>query len=69
MKNGINLLEKLQKERVKIYGENDIIHWAYSVLEKNKPDSPIQRLRTSPTERNTNNFNLDELEFDNIFHI
>ena len=66
----IDLQEKLIQERKKEVKADDIIGWAYSVLNDDPNKSTIlQRLSKSPIERNINNFHIDKLDTDAIFHI
>lgn len=66
----IDIQNKLIKERKKVVNSEDIIGWAYSVLNDQTEETNIlQRLSKSPIDREINNFNIDEVDTDAIFHI
>ena len=66
----INVQEQLIKERKKTVNSNEIIGWADSVLnDQTEKASVLQRLSKSPLEREINNFNIDHVVTENIFHI
>lgn len=66
----IDIQNKLIKERKKVVNSEDIIGWAYSVLnDQTEETSILQRLSKSPIDRDINNFNIDEVDTDAIFHI
>ena len=66
----INVQEQLIKERKKTVNSNEIIGWAYSVLnDQTEKASVLQRLSKSPLEREINNFDIDHVATENIFHI
>lgn len=67
----IDLHEKLRRERTKEVESHDIIGWAYSVLnaQEQQEQHILKRLSKSPLERDINNFNIDVVDRDAIFHI
>lgn len=66
----IDIQNRLIKERKKVVNSEDIIGWAYSVLNDQSEETTIlQRLSKSPIEREINNFNIDKVDTDAIFHI
>ena len=66
----INVQEQLIKERKKTVNSNEIIGWAYSVLnDQTEKASVLHRLSKSPLEREINNFDIDHVVTENIFHI
>ncbi len=67
----IDLHEKLKRERKKDVNSNDIIGWAYSVLnaQNEREENILKRLSKSPLERDINNFDIDVVDKDSIFHI
>lgn len=66
----IDIQNRLIKERKKVVNSEDIIGWAYSVLNDRSEESTIlQRLSKSPIDREINNFDIDKVDTDAIFHI
>ena len=67
----INIHNKLIRERNKSISEQDIVGWVYSVLEKTESEKPsvLERLQQSPIQRSINNFNIDSVETNAVFHI
>lgn len=66
----VDIHKKLLKERKKDVNSQDIIGWAYSVLNQDTSQETIlKRLSKSPIERDINNFDIDHVEKDAIFHI
>jgi hypothetical protein len=66
----IDIHQRLIKERKKEIHSEDIVGWAYSVLNDETEETNIlQRLSKSPIERDINNFDIDKVETDAIFHI
>ncbi|CAI8409286.1 MAG: Uncharacterised protein [Flavobacterium sp. SCGC AAA160-P02] len=67
----IDIHNELIKERKKNIQTEDIIGWVYSILnEINNPNnSVLERLAKSPMNRTINNFNIDNVDTDAIFHI
>ena len=71
MVESINVYDKLLKQRKKDINSDDIIGWAYSVLNRQYIDDNtiLKRLLKSPLEREINNFNIDYVDRNAIFHI
>lgn len=67
----IDLHERLKKERKKEIHSQDIIGWAYSVLNSQNQfeRNILKRLSKSPLERDINNFDIDKVDTNSIFHI
>ncbi len=67
----IDLQEKLIKERSKIVQPEDIITWVDSIFKdvKSKDTSVLDRLSQSPINRTVNNFSVDKIDVNSIFHI
>ena len=66
----MDIQQKLRQERKKSINSGDVVGWAYSVLNDASEDASIlQRLSKSPIERDINNFDIDKVETDAIFHI
>lgn len=67
----IDIHNELIKERKKNIQTEDIIGWVYSILNKiNDPNnSVLERLAKSPMNRSINNFIIDNVDTDAIFHI
>ena len=67
----VDIHEKLLRERRKEVKSQDIIGWAYSILQadNNQEKAILQRLSKSPIEREINNFDIDVVDRDAIFHI
>lgn len=66
----VDIQQKLIRERKKAINSDDIVGWAYSVLNDETQESTIlQRLSKSPIERDINNFDIDKVATDAIFHI
>ncbi len=66
----IDIQNRLIKERKKVVNSEDIIGWAYSVLNDHSEETTIlQRLSKSPIDREINNFDIDKVDTDAIFHI
>lgn len=65
----VNIHQELIKERKKHVSEKELLGWFYSVLNTSDNElSVIQRLSKSPLERNINNFNIDLVDTNAIFH-
>ena len=71
MLKSIDLHKKLIVEREKNLHSNNIIEWVQSIFNEitvtNK--SVLERLSTSPINKNVNTFNIDEVDTNAIFHI
>ncbi len=67
----IDIQQQLIKERNKTVKDEEILGWVYSVLSNEEPSnlSILNRLTNSPIERNLNNFDIDRVDTDSIFHI
>ena len=67
----VNIHNKLIKERNKSINGEELIGWVYSVLKESSSgeNSVLERLQQSPIQRNVNNFNIDFVETDAVFHI
>ena len=67
----IDLHKKLIKERKKAVKSEDIIGWVYSVFDDIDVtnSSILERLSASPISRDVNNFTIDEVDTNAIFHI
>lgn len=66
----IDIHQQLIKERKRKINSEDIVGWAYSVLNDSTPETNIlQRLSKSPIDRDINNFNINLVETNAIFHI
>ena len=67
----IDLHKKLIKERKKAVKSEDIIDWVYSVFDEIDVtnSSILERLSASPISRDVNNFTIDEVDTNAIFHI
>ncbi len=66
----IDIQNKLIQERKKVIKSEDIIGWAYSVLNHHREETNIlQRLSRSPIDREINNFDIDKVNTEAIFHI
>ncbi len=67
----IDIQKKLIKERKKVVQSGDIIGWVYSVFKEidTTNDSILERLSVSPISRDVNNFNVDKIDTNAIFHI
>ena len=66
----IDIQNKLIQERKKVIKSEDIIGWAYSVLNHHREETNIlQRLSRSPIDREINNFDIDKVNTVAIFHI
>lgn len=67
----INIHHQLIKERNKTINEQEVLGWVYSVLNiKGEEEmSILNRLTNSPIERSLNNFDIDKVETDAIFHV
>ena len=71
MLQSIDLQKKLIKERKKVVKSEDIIGWVYSVFDEIDVtnSSILERLSASPISRDVNNFNIDKVDTNAIFHI
>lgn len=71
MIHSVNIYNKLLSERKKQVNSDDIIGWAYSVLNKRNQENTtiLKRLCLSPIDREINNFDIDIVDKDAIFHI
>ena len=67
----VDIHEKLLRERKKEIKSEDIIGWAYSILNTQIDDQSniLKRLSKSPIDREINNFEIDFVDKDAIFHI
>ena len=67
----INIHNQLIKERNKTINEQEVLGWVYSVLNANNGEqlSILNRLTNSPIERSLNNFDIDKVDTDAIFHV
>ena len=71
MMKGIDIQEQLIKERKKTVKENEVLGWVYSVLQQGTESevSILNRLLKSPIERSVNNFDIDKVDTNAIFHV
>lgn len=67
----IDIQNQLVKERNKRNQSDEILGWVYSVLDNAEKEnqSILNRLSTSPREREINNFSIDKVDRELIFHI
>lgn len=67
----INIHRRLIKERNKAINEQEVLGWVYSVLNAKDEGqmSVLNRLTNSPIERSLNNFDIDKVDTDAIFHV
>jgi len=67
----INIHHQLIKERNKTINEQEVLGWVYSVLNTKGEEemSILNRLTNSPIERSLNNFDIDKVDTDAIFHV
>ncbi len=67
----VNIHQKLIKERSRSVQQEEILGWVYSVLneEKSNSVSVIERLQKSPLQRSINNFTIDLVDANAVFHI
>lgn len=67
----VNIHSQLIKERNKTINDEEILGWVYSVLGEANTNhlSILNRLSNSPVERGVNNFDIDKVDTDAIFHV